>query len=62
MIGELPLDAGALKLTVACVSPADAVTLRGAPGAIAVSAGVTAFDGTEGDPVPTELAAVTVKV
>ena len=54
-----PLEAGAVKLTVAWPLPAVAVTTVGAPGVVA---GVTLLDGLEAGPVPVELAAVTVKV
>ena len=54
-----PFEAGAVQLTVACASPAVAMTLVGAPGTVA---GVTAADGADAGPVPTTLAAVTVKV
>ena len=62
MIGLPPFEAGAAKLTVACALPAVAVTLVGAPGAVAGAAGVTLFDGSDAGPVPIELVAVTVKV
>lgn len=54
-----PLDGGAVHVTVACVSPGTALTAVGAPGAVA---GVTAGEGKDAGPVPTVLAAVTVKV
>jgi hypothetical protein len=54
-----PLDAGALKDTVAWALPAAADTLVGAPGTVA---GVTLLEAVEAGPVPTELVAVTVKV
>ena len=37
MIAEPPLLAGALKLTEACASPAVAVPMVGAPGAVAMA-------------------------
>ena len=59
MIAAPPLLAGAAKLTVACVLPATALALVGAPGTVA---GVTALDGALAGPEPTLLVAVTVKV
>src|SRR5690348_15082643 len=53
------LEAGATHVTVACAFPAVAFTPVGAPGG---PAGITAFDGAEAGPLPTEFAAVTVKV
>ena len=53
------MDDGALQLTVACVLPAAAVTLVGAPGTVA---GVTALDALDDAPVPTVLLATTVNV
>jgi len=50
---------GALKLIVACVLVATAVTLVGAPGVVA---GVTEFDAVDAVLVPTALVAVTVNV
>ena len=50
---------GALKLIVACVLVATAVTLVGAPGVVA---GVTEFDAVDAVLVPTEFVAVTVNV
>jgi hypothetical protein len=58
-MGVLPLDAGAVQLTVACPFPATAVTPVGAPG---TRAGVTGLEGSEAGPVPAALDAVTVKV
>ena len=49
---------GALKLIVACVLVATAVTPVGAPGTVA---GVTEFDALEGVLVPTAFIATTVK-
>ena len=54
-----PLEAGAVKLTLAEALPGVAETPVGAPGTVA---GVTAFDAAEAGPVPTPLVAVTVKV
>ena len=54
-----PVEAGAVKLTVACPCPAMAETLVGAPGTVA---GVTLLEAVEALEVPTELVAVTVKV
>jgi hypothetical protein len=59
VITEPPVEDGALQLTVACVLPAVAVTLLGAPGIVA---GVTALDALDDAPVPTLLVATTVKV
>src|SRR3569623_69408 len=53
-----PLEAGALKLTVACALPAVAVPMVGAPGTVA---GVTLQVEPERLPVPIALVAVTVK-
>jgi hypothetical protein len=54
-----PLEAGALKVTVAWALPAVAVPIVGAPGTVA---GVTLFEAAEAAPVPAELVAVTVNV
>ena len=59
MIGEPPVDNGALQLTMACVLPAVAVTLVGAPGTVA---GVTALEAEDGTPAPMRLVATTVNV
>ena len=59
VIVDPPVDAGALQVTVACVLPAVAVRLVGAPGTVI---GVTALEATEAALVPTLLVAVTVKV
>ncbi len=59
VIGLPPLSPGAVQLTVADALPRTAVTFVGAPGTVA---GVTELEGAEGGPVPTVLAAVTVKV
>ena len=61
-MGEPPSLAGAVKPTVACVSPAVAVTAVGAPGAVAAACGVTLLEGADAGPVPTAFVAVTVKV
>jgi hypothetical protein len=53
------LDAGAVKLTVACPLPSTAVPIVGAPG---TDAGTTLLDGAEAIPAPFTFAAVTVKV
>ena len=57
VIVEPPVDVGALQLTVACVLPAMAVTLVGAPGIVA---GVTLLEGVDSLPSPTLLVATTV--
>ena len=62
MIADPPFDTGAVQETPACVSPAVAVTLVGAPGAVAGATGVTAFDAADGTDVPTAFVAVTVNV
>ena len=59
MIGEPPVLDGALKVIVACVLVATAVTAVGAPGTVA---GVTELLVADGVLVPTAFAAVTVKV
>ena len=59
MIAEPPLDAGAVNVTVACALPLVAVAPVGASGTVA---GVTAFEGADGGPVPTAFVAVTVNV
>jgi len=59
VIGEPPLEAGGVNVTVACVFPAVAVPIVGGPG---TAAGVTLFVGGDAGPVPTALVAVTVKV
>ena len=45
VIADPPLDAGAAHVTSACVLPAVAVTLVGAPGAVAGGVGVWLGDG-----------------
>ena len=59
VIGEPPVDAGGVKVTVACEIPAVAVPIVGGPG---TAAGVTLFEGADAGPVPTAFVAVTVKV
>ena len=54
-----PLEAGAVKLTVAWALPGVAEAPVGAPGTVA---GVTEFEGADDGPVPAALVAVTVKV
>jgi hypothetical protein len=55
----LPFAAGAVKLTIACASPATAVTAVGTPGN---ATGITLLDGADGAPVPITLVALTVNV
>ena len=55
-----PVEAGAVKDTVAVVFPATAVTPVGAPGAVTAAVGVTLLEGVEARPVPIALVAVTV--
>jgi hypothetical protein len=52
---------GAVKLTVAWVLPATAVTLVGAPGTVG-AAGVTAVEADEATELPSAFVATTVKV
>ena len=59
MIVEPPVDNGAFQLTVACVSPAVAETLVGAPGTVA---GVTVLEGVDTPLSPTLFVATTVNV
>jgi hypothetical protein len=54
-----PFDKGALKVTVAWVLPAVALTAVGTPGVVY---GVTAFEAPEARLLPWAFAAVTVKV
>ena len=54
-----PFDAGAVKLTVACVLPLVAVPIVGAPGVVA---GVTLLEAADAGPVPITFVAVTVNV
>jgi hypothetical protein len=60
-MAEPPSLAGAVHVTVACALPAEAVPMVGIPGTVG-AAGVTWFEEPEGELVPMELAAVTVKV
>ena len=53
-----PLLAGAVKLIVACVSPAEMASMVGAPGGATGGVGVT-FTAAEACPVPLALVAVT---
>jgi hypothetical protein len=65
VIAEPPLEAGAVKLTVAWPSPGTADTPAGAPGTVEAAGGadgVTAFDGEDAAPVPALFVAVTVNV
>jgi len=57
--GAPPLETGALKLTLACVSPGAAVTAVGGAGTVR---GVTAAEGADAAPSPATLCAVTVNV
>jgi hypothetical protein len=59
VIGEPPLLAGAVKLTVACAFPAVADTAVGTLGTVE---GVTLLVATDAGPVPALLVAVTVNV
>jgi hypothetical protein len=59
VIGDPPEDAGASHEMTADASPRVPPTAVGAPG---TSAGVTAFDGADSGPLPTEFVACTVKV
>ena len=58
VIAEPPLDAGAVKETVACPFPLVAVPIVGAPGAVASNTDPVVATG----PSPTEFCAVTVNV
>ena len=62
MIGLPPSETGAVHETVACASPATALSAVGATGAVATPAGVIGAEGAETLLVPTALVAVTVKV
>ena len=62
MIAELPPEAGADQVTVARPLPAVASTFKGALGVPNTACGVTGVEAAEAGPVPTELAAVTVKL
>jgi hypothetical protein len=57
--GDPPLLAGGPNETVACPLSAVASTLCGAPGVVA---GMTVFDGTDANPIPSRLLAITVNV
>ena len=59
VIAEPPFDAGAVKATETFPLPAVAVPTVGAPGTVAA---VTEFEAVDGNPVPTALVAVMVKV
>ena len=59
VIGDPPLEAGGVKVTLACPSPASARPIVGASG---TASGVTLFEGADCGPVPMALVAVTVKV
>ena len=59
VIGLPPSKSGADQVTLALAWAPVAVPMVGTPGTVA---GVTAFEGEEGGPVPTPLVAVTVKV
>ena len=58
-MGDPPVFAGAVKVTEALASPAEATTFVGAPGTVE---GVTELDGDDCDEVPIPLVAVTLKV
>lgn len=59
MIAAPPSETGAAKVTDACVLPAVAVPMVGAPGTVE---GVTLFDAEDAGPLPIPFVAVTVKV
>ena len=59
VIDEPPFDDGAFHVTVACVSPAVAETLVGAPGTVA---GITALEAEEAGLLPLALVAMTVNM
>ena len=59
-MADPPLEAGAVKLTLAEALAAVAAAPVGAPGTVA--SGVTGLDAAEAGPVPTPLVALTVKV
>ena len=54
-----PLEAGAVKATLACALPAVATGLVGAPGTVL---GITAADAVDATELPAALVATTVKV
>ena len=58
-MADPPLEAGAVKLTLAEALPRVAVAPVGAPGTVT---GVTGLDAPEAGPVPMALVALTVKV
>ena len=58
-MAEPPLEAGAVKATVALALPPVAVPIVGASGTVA---DVTLFEAAEAGPVPMALVAVTLKV
>jgi hypothetical protein len=62
VIGEPPLLAGAVNVTVACAFPFVAVPIVGAPGTVEGGEGVTEFEAELAGPVPLLFVAVTVKV
>ena len=64
MIALPPSEAGALKVTLACLFPEVATPIVGAPGTVAAAPppGITLLETLEAVPVPRALAAVTVKV
>ena len=59
MIELPPLEAGGVKLTVACALPAVAVPMVGTPGTVK---GVTLLDDADGALLPPALVAVTINV
>ena len=61
MMGDPP-SAGALNWSVALPLPPLTLVITGAAGGVGDAAGVTAFDDTDGGPVPTLLVALAVKV
>jgi hypothetical protein len=62
VMGDPPVLAGAVQLTVADASPPVAVPIAGALGRTAGAAGVTGLDAVDARLVPTALMARTVKV
>src|SRR6476619_4497598 len=60
-MGEPPVLAGAVHVTVADALPAVAVPMVGAPGAVAAAAGVIVLELVEAALVPIALVAVTTK-
>ena len=55
-----PVEVGAVKLTVTCVLPANAVAMVGGLGIVVD--GVTLLEPADGGPEPTELVAMTTNV